>query len=141
KTCFGKNGLLRDEFERLFPSLFTHAEEHGLLFREIVRHRDGVSRSELLEKTQLSSGGGFNRKLQELEEAGFITSFIPYGKKRKDISFRSIDEYSYFYAKWIAPAPRGLFTGSTPNYWELKRSTNSWHSWAGYTFEGICLKH
>lgn len=141
QTCFAKGGLLRREFDRLFPSLFEDPERHSRLFREIVRKREGIGRSELLRLVRMESGGGFNRKVRALEEAGFISSFIPYGKRRKEGFFRAADEFSLFHAKWIASAPQGVFAGSSPRHWEHKRGAPSWRSWAGYAFEGICLKH
>ncbi len=141
RACFSKNGTLRDEFERLFPSLFTHSEVHLGIFREISRQRSGMSRTELIEKLDLPSGGRFNQRIHELEEAGFITALIPYGNKRKEVFYRAIDEYCYFHSKWIAGAPKGIFTGSSSRYWEQKRGSPAWRAWAGYSFEGICLKH
>ncbi|NGX59630.1 MAG: hypothetical protein KR126chlam3_00783 [Chlamydiae bacterium] len=41
----------------------------------------------------MTSGGTFKKRLQELEAAGFIQSYIPYGFKRKQQFFRLIDEY------------------------------------------------
>ncbi len=140
-ACFSKNGLLRDEFERLFPALFTHSEVHFSLFRKIVAHPNGISRTELIEKIELPSGGRLNQKINELKEAGFISSFVPYGNKRKEVFYRAIDEYCYFYLKWIAQAPSGVFTGYSERYWEQKRGSTAWRSWSGYTFENICLKH
>ncbi|MBI5242667.1 MAG: ATP-binding protein [Elusimicrobia bacterium] len=141
QTCFAKGAMLRDEFERLFPSLFDDPEGHALMFREIVRRRGGIGRTELLEKTGMPTGGGFNRKIRALEEAGFISSFVPYGRRRKEGFFRATDEFSLFHSTWIAHAPRGVFAGSSPRYWEQKRATPAWRSWAGYAFESICLKH
>lgn len=141
RVCFSKGGQLRDEFDRLFPSLFTNPEVHRVIFREIVKYRYGMSRNELMKLTKISSGGRLNQRLQELEAAGFISSFIPYGHKKKEVFFRVTDEYCYFFAKWIKSAPKGLFAGSASRYWEQKRASSAWRSWAGYSFEGICLKH
>ena len=141
RICFSKQGELLDEYKKLFPSLFDNPEVHYKLFEEIARIRNGVSRTKLIDDMKISSGGRLNTRLGELEEGGFIARLIPYGNKERETFYRAIDEFCYFHEKWISSAPKGIFVGSSRNYWEQKRATPAWRSWAGYTFEGICLKH
>ncbi|MFH1652911.1 MAG: ATP-binding protein [Pseudomonadota bacterium] len=141
RICFRKNGILYDEFSKLFSSLFKHSTNHEKIIREIAKSRQGISRNSLIEKTGIPSGSGLNKYLDELEETDFIASFVPYQKNKKDIYYRVVDEYSYFYLKWIKNAPKGIFAKSDHNYWDKKAQSQSWKSWAGYAFEGICIKH
>lgn len=140
-VCFQRNGVLYDEFKKLFASLFKHSEANLKIFKEIAKHRYGITRNRLLQLTGTSTGGRFNDRIYEMEEAGFIASFVPYGKVRKEHSYRVIDEYSYFYLKWIQNAPRGILLDSSSGYWKQQRQTQSWKAWSGYSFEGVCLKH
>lgn len=143
KLCFQKDGLLFNEFSKLFSSLFNDSEAHYEIIRIIAKAREGLSRDEILQKSTLSkSGGMFKSRLSELEEAGFIASFTPYGKSKKGTYFRIIDEYILFYLKWIEPIANklNLNTKST-SYWESKAQTQTWKSWSGYAFEAVCLKH
>ena len=141
RICFAKDGLLRKEFPRLFKSLFDASDVHYALVREIAKHRYGLSRDELLSRLRISSGGTINKKLGELEAAGFIQGFVPYGKKKKNQFFKVIDEYTIFYLHWIEPTLNkgGLFL--TKSYWESKAQSPSFKSWAGYAFESVCFKH
>jgi hypothetical protein len=139
--CFEKAGPLSDEYNKLFVSLFNNAQVHEKIIRIIAQKREGILRGELINKLKISSGGRFNQRLKELEEAGFIISFSPYGKKKKYISYRIIDEYVNFYLRWIESAPIKLLHGDSINYWIQLANSQSFRSWAGYTFEGICLKH
>ena len=41
-----------------------------------------------------------NLILEELEQSGFILATKNFGKQKKEIRFRLIDEYSLFYLKW-----------------------------------------
>lgn len=131
--CFKKNGLLFDEFPRLFKSLFQSSEINLKIFKEISKYPSGISRDNLLKKAGLTSGGTFNLRLFELESAGFIQGFFPYGKKKYHF-YRSIDQYSNFYIRWIDGQQKST-------NWENKLKTPEYLSWAGYAFEGICLKH
>jgi uncharacterized protein len=140
RTCFQSDGLLYNEFDRLFASLFEQAEDNLSIVSAIATVRHGLSRDELIEKTKFSSGGTLNKRLKELESSGLIQSYIPYGNKKKEMYFRLIDEYCFFYLTWIRPLKNKGFEGGK-NYWQTKSKTPSALAWAGYTFESICLKH
>lgn len=141
KICFTKDGLLAEEFHKLYTSLFENSSIHIKVMRKLAKARLGMTREELLKTTGLSSGGGTQEILRNLEEAGFIESFVPYGRQSHGKIFRVIDEYSYFYLKWIEPAPPSIFEEKNSDYWLLKQPSPSWKSWAGFAFEGICLKN
>lgn len=84
----------------------------------------------------------YKKRLGELEEAGFILSFTPFGNLNKGTFFRVIDEYVLFYLRWIEPAAKRLSsTLKNESYWESKMQSQSWRSWSGYAFESVCLKH
>lgn len=136
QICFAKGGLLRDEFLNLYPSLFENADRHIALIRALASKRNGLTRQQLTELTKIPEGGSMQRVLQELEQSGFIASFRPYKKKKKEKIFRLIDEYSLFYLQFIAS---NEFEGT--DTWNLLSQTAAIKSWSGYAFEGICLKH
>jgi hypothetical protein len=139
EICFDMNGVLFTEFKRLFESLFQNAELNLRIVREIASKREGISREELLRKLNASSGGTFNKRLNELQTAGFIQGFIPYRHKKKEQYFRVIDEYSSYYLTWIDPVAEKGFPQT--NYWKLCTRNPRWLAWSGYAFESICLKH
>ena len=95
-----------------------------------------MNRTEIIAKTNLTDGGGFTMMLQELEQSGFISSYIPFGKKKKDTLFRLTDCYSLFYLKFI----RGIPVQETIT-WQALSQTQAWITWSSYAFENICLQH
>lgn len=138
--CFQKNGLLYDEFSNLFEALFEQAEVNLAIVREIVKHGNEMTREELSAATGIKSGGTLNKRLKELEASNFIQSFLPYGKQKRDRSYRVVDEFSLFHLKWIEPAlASGL--GFEEGYWQNRANTPAALTWAGFAFENICLKH
>ncbi len=141
--CFKDTGILFDEFDKLFSSLFNDSESYTELIRIIASSRYGASRSDIKTKTKLSSyGGSLSARLKDLESAGFIKSFLPLEHTRQGIYYRLIDEYCYFYLKWIEPEKRTLITlEENSEYWQSRTLSPSFKSWAGYAFEGICYKH
>lgn len=95
----------------------------------------------MIDALRLSSGGGLNRRLSELEEAGFIARITPWGKRVKNTLFRVIDEFSLFHMKWIRTAPKGVLARGGASHWMSRVQTPAYRAWAGYAFESICLGH
>ena len=138
--CFNKSGLLNKEFNNLFHSLFDQAELHLKIIQEIAKAKNSISRSNLLIALKKESGGTLKKRLEELEASGFIKSYIPYGKTKRDHYFRLIDEYTLFYLQWIKPfVSSGITLGQ--GYWEKMTKNPNRNTWAGYAFESLCLKH
>ncbi|MCP4751056.1 MAG: ATP-binding protein, partial [Proteobacteria bacterium] len=139
--CFHKDGFLFSEFSRLFQSLFDRADTHSRIIRQIGKKRNGILRTELLHATDYSSGGTFNKRLQELKESGFIQEFVPYGKSKKDFTIKIIDEYTLFFLYWIDSVQQKGTIRYNPNYWLNLSKGPSFNNWAGTAFEAVCMKH
>jgi uncharacterized protein len=141
--CFNSKGLLFAEFKNLYASLFEEYEIYEEIIRTVASKRCGIARTELVKILKLSSSGGrLDKRLQELEQTGFIISFIPYGFHKKGVYYKIIDEYSLFYLNWIETFARNLNKKTNyTNYWIEISQTPRWLSWAGYAFESICYKH
>ncbi|GAB5561681.1 MAG: hypothetical protein SynsKO_33280 [Synoicihabitans sp.] len=131
-SCFSPQGLLRDEFDRLYSSLFDNSDRHVELVRELAKHPQGLTRKDL---TRIyKTGGRLSNTLAELEESGFISIQNPFEKSSRDAIYRLADEYSLFFLKWIA-GKRG--TGS----FAKKFNTPAWRVWSGSVLESIAHKH
>lgn len=134
--CFDPLGLLRTEFGNLYTSLFNHPERYELVVSVLAATWKGLSRQAILEKTKMTDGGGLTDILEDLQESGFITSYVPFNKKKKNMLYRLTDNYSLFYLKFIKDIPHGQSEN-----WKALSQTQSWKSWSGYAFENICLQH
>jgi uncharacterized protein len=136
RLCFEPQGILVDEFAKLYASLFDRPENHVKIVRALADKRKGLTRKQVLEATKMADGGRISRLLEELETSGFITSYYPFGKQKKEKLFRLTDEYSLFYLQFM----EGKKAGGQGTWLKLSDS-QSWKSWSGYAFENICLKH
>ncbi len=141
RICFTKDGLLIDEFTRLYHSLFENAEHHLKVVTALAKKRVGLNRNELIGITNIQSGGALTKTLQDLEESGFIAKYASFSKKSKEMLYRLIDEYSLFYLTWIVHIPKSMFLSPNNQYWLNKQTSAKWRSWSGYSFESVCLKH
>ncbi len=135
-TCFSPNGLLKDEFTNLFRALFDESAGHDSIVRALAKKDMGITRSEVIAKTGLSNAGSTTRMLDELVESGFVTRYMPFGKKVRESLFRLTDLYSIFYLHFIEKA-KSQGRGS----WIKQALLPAWRAWSGYAFENICLLH
>ena len=139
---FQKDGALVKEFDRLFASLFKEADFYINLIKVISKHRNGIGQVELLQESGVPEGGRTVHRLKELEEAGFIISFIPHGHQEKGIYFKINDGYILFYLDWVLPKLSTIRKqNNAAGYWVSKIQSPSWRSWSGYAFEAVCFKH
>lgn len=136
RLCFSKNGLLKEEFDKLYASLYDKPDTHITIIRVFATKWMGVTRSQLPELTGMSDGGSVTRVLTELEQSDFILTVPPFNKKKKDILYRLADNYSLFYLKFM----EGKRKNGEGSFISLEH-TPQWKTWCGYAFENICFMH
>ncbi len=142
ELCFQNDGPLVKEFSRLFESLFEDAKPYMVLIRIIAQYRYGIGQADLIAKSKLPDGGSTVRKLYQLEEAGFITSLVPYGRKDKGVYYLIDDEYSLFYLYWIEPNSKIIAKKAiNEGFWISQSNQPAWKIWTGLSFESTCYKH
>jgi uncharacterized protein len=136
QICFSSTGLLKGEFARLYPALFDNADNHIAIIKALAKKWQGLTRNEIVVLSKLTDGGGVTRCLDELISSGFVSTYFPFGKKKKEMLYRLTDEYSLFYLQFIeGKAYKGK------NIWVELSQTQDYISWSGYAFESLCLKH
>ncbi len=136
EICFHPQGSLRSEFDNLYSSLFSNPERYEIIVSALASTWKGLSRTEILSTAKLKDGGGITTILRELEQSGFISSYVPFNKRIKDTLYRLTDNYSLFYLKYIRDLPK-----NEAGNWHSLSQTQSWKSWSGYAYENICFQH
>jgi len=135
---FGPNPPLRDEFSRLFSSLFDNHERHLKVIETLSKRRSGLTRQEIGKATKLTTGGSLTTVLSELETTGFILRVVPFGKAQRDALYRLIDAFTLFYLRWF---PSSAASRDGGPWWLHQRDTSAGAEWSGYAFENVCLCH
>lgn len=136
KACFTKDGLLANELQNLYHSLFTNPEKHVHVVNALSKKLKGLTRNEIVKTSgKINSGGGISKVLDELVESGFVEKIIPFEKKIKDTVYRLSDEFTMFSLKFQNSQIKGT------NAWQQVSASNAFQNWCGYAFEGICIKH
>lgn len=136
RLCFAKDGPLKNEFNNLYKSLFTHSENHELVISGLAAKRNGLTRNEIIDECGFTSGGTTSTILKELEESGFISSNIPFSKTSNYSIYKLSDEYSLFYLKFIVHAK-----DTADGAWLRQYGTPAYTGWSGFSFESVCQKH
>ena len=138
RIFFEKNAPLKDEYDKLFESLFENAKAFKELVFLISQKNIGISKAELATDAELSkSGGRLTERLDDLCAAGFIEKYTPWGLKKIEY-FKLIDEFCLFYLRWVSPSLGEILR---KDYWLTQSKEPAFHSWAGYAFEAVCMKH
>lgn len=134
--CFTETGLLRNEFNRLYPALFENADNHIAVIRALAKKHSGMSRTEIIKAAKVPNGSSTTRVLEELEQSDFIMAYHPFGKKKKDKIYRLTDEYSLFYLRFIEDT---AYEGDG-TFMQLSQ-LQEFKIWCGYAYENVCMKH
>ena len=133
KICFDKDGLLRSEFNYVFSSLFTNAGLHEKIIRSIFELGARATREEILKQMNIASSGEISKKIKELEESGFVKSYVPFGANKAKKIYAISDYYTLFYLKFIE--------NSKNSSWQNKSNNQEVISWSGLAFEQLCWDH
>lgn len=133
RLIFNKDGLLSDEYEQLFVSLFGENGFHKQIIHLLSGYRYGLTREELLNKLGIQSSGWFSNIIAELEASAFIEIQVPFSKKTKDALIKVTDNFSLFIESFKKD--------KSISNWALAHNSQKWRIWSGLTFENICFYH
>lgn len=132
---FNRRPKLGDEFERLFHSIFDHADLCMEIVRFLCKRHSGYTRNEILAKISKPSNGDLTKQLKALIGSGFISTYTPFGEKRVTC-YKLSDNFCRF---WLHFKEERKIEEC--DYWlhHLKESEIS--AWRGIAFEEVCMQH
>jgi len=134
RLFFADAALLEDEFQNLYASLFRKSEDYTVIIEALARKKSGFSREDIMRYTKKSDGGGLTRRLEELEQFGFIRKYKTIGSVQA--LYQLVDFYSLFYFNFIQKGP----IYDTENWMHLMGSPR-YNTWRGLSFERLCFAH
>ena len=144
RLFFAKDALLRNEFQDLYQALFKNAKPHIQVVTALAEKGIGMERRELVTATGLNNNGALSVVLEELEQCGFIRSYQPFGhafssvrrRQSRETVYQLMDFYTLFWFKFI----KGNTYGDK-KFWSLSLNSPVHNTWAGLSFEILCLSH
>jgi hypothetical protein len=136
RMCFTETGILKNEYSNLYKALFTNAEHHEEIVKTLAISHGGLTREEIIKKSNILAGGPYDRTMEDLILTGFVVEDNHFGNKKRGAIYRLQDEYSVFYHRFIKENSKN-FDGQ----WSQLSATPTYKIWSGYAFENLCHKH
>lgn len=133
---FADEAPLKDEFNRMFASLFKNAEPIKQIIKAIASKNKGITRKELSEITGVTDSGEVSRQLNALIAGDFIIKYKSFGDNKRDEIYKLVDPFSYFYLTFLDKS-----SDNRNIDWINIEDSSRVLSWKGYTFENVCWNH
>lgn len=132
---FVKNAKLRNEYDRLFASIFSNPDVMKKIVGVLYTRNAGYTRSELVEKLGIKDGGTLSQSLNALIASDFVIKYVPFGKRKKE-HYKLIDPFCMFYLHFVDKKKK-----MDENFWGQNISSQQVVSWRGYAYENVCFNH
>lgn len=132
---FNRKAKLKDEFDRLFNSIFRSPEPYKAIIRLLAKRQSGYSREEISENTGIPSGKTLTKTLKTLEASDFVERYKPFENSNRNLQYRLIDPFCLFYLNQVEGRNR------SEHYWRDNENHASLNTWRGRAFENACLTH
>jgi uncharacterized protein len=133
---FSATGILRNEFQNLFQSLFKNAEKHLKVIEALSKKDRALSRNEIAKLSKISNGGGLTVVLEELELCDFISKTYPFQGNVNGALYQIKDAFTLFYYRFMFDAKH-----IKPNFWINNFDSPAYRQWSGVAFEKVCFNH
>ena len=137
RLCFEKEGMLFDEFEKIFTDLFA---KKGDVYRQILERlaTGKADIEEICTVLHVKKGGTISGYLHNLKITGFIAQDATWNLKDGTLSklayYRLKDNYTRFYLKYIKPNKEKIEKG-------VMTKPPAWDSIMGLQFENLVLNN
>ncbi len=133
---FVKNAKLKDEYDRLFASIFTSPDDMKRIIKFLSTRRSGFTQAQIAKKTGISQGGSLSKMLRALIACDFIQKYVPFGLSMREEHYKLIDPFCVFYLRYVSEN-----SAYPANFWLENHTSQSIVSWRGYAFEEVCMRH
>ncbi|MBF5059062.1 AAA family ATPase [Candidatus Neptunochlamydia vexilliferae] len=139
RLCFSEEGLLFNEFNRIFHDLFSKRSKAYKDIVESLVNTLSLSQKEICQSIKRGNGRVMSEYIKDLTEAGFISADFTWDFKTTKQSnlrkYRLSDNYLRFYLKYISPNREKILKGKFKN--SSLYSASSWETIMGFQFENL----
>lgn len=132
---FARKAKLKDEFDRLFNSIFNKPEKYRRVVTLLAGRQKGYARDEIIRLLSIDSGSSLSQLLKTLEACDFIEHYRPFENNRRQMMYRLTDPFCLFFLANVHGRSR------SETYWRDNENLPSLSTWRGRAFENLCLGH
>ena len=133
---FDKGAPLKNEFDRLFSSLFTNPDVMKAIVVALNSKKRGLTRKELLDRTGITDSGLLSKQLKALESGAFIIKYDSYGNGKRNSFYKVSDPFCIFCLRFVSDGSSGK-----KKEWPGAAGSQSVTIWNGLAFENLCFNH
>ncbi len=132
---FFADSKIHQEFRDVYTGLYANNERYVDVVTTLGKHFYGLTQAEISKYTNIKSGGTLSNLLSNLRESGITREYPRYGKSRMETVYQLKDFFSLFYIRFIM--------GQQPKrgQWNAMQNSPTLYSWAGNSFELLCIAH
>jgi len=137
RLFFSQDGELKQEYRRLYKSLFNSPERYIDMVELLAANKQGMTRAEIGKVLKMTSNGHLSNMLEDLEYCDFIRSFRTRDKKIRTnmLLYQLTDFFTIFHYTFC----RAKTTDQ--HFWSNTIETSTQNSWYGLAFERVCFAH
>ena len=134
-TIFFADEKIHQEFREVYAGLYASKERYVDIVKALGSQFYGMTQSEIAKAIGIKSGGTLSLLIDNLEESGIVRKYPRYGKQRVEAVYQLKDFFSLFYLRFVGgkQVRQGL--------WNTIHRTPVFYTWAGDTFELLCIEH
>lgn len=137
RLFFSENAPLRDEYDRLFASLFRKPEPYLEILKVLSTCRQGVTREEIAKAVGTYENGHLSDYLKSLMKCDFVRYYYVRSTKIKktDGLYQLTDMFVIFYNTFVKQSK------TDEHFWSNNIQTSTIKTWNGLSFERVCMAH
>lgn len=126
---------IHQEFKDVYTGLYSSKERYMDIVEALGSKFYGMTLSEISRAIGMKQGGTLSNLIGNLLESGIVREYPRYGKQRVETVYQLIDFFSLFYLRFAdtKQVKRGK--------WNSIHGTPTFYSWAGETYELLCIEH
>ncbi len=136
RILFAKNAKLKDEYDRLFQSVFVNPDAEKALVTFLATRNAGYTRKEIASRLGVSDGGRLTGHLNALIAGDFIVKYIPFGMGKREEHYKVIDPFCLFCQHFLHTAH-----DRSETFWQENVTAHPVVTWRGFAFENVCFNH
>ena len=133
---FARDAKLKNEYTRLFASVFANPEQMMSIVGFLSTRRNGYNREDIVKNTRMSNNGDLTKWLNALESSDFIEKYVPFGESKRNPHYKLIDPFCLFYLRFVEKQKE-----MDPAFWMNNVQSAKINAWRGYAFEDLCMRH
>ncbi|MBF0197066.1 MAG: ATPase [Planctomycetes bacterium] len=141
RMCFTPEGFLYSEFDQIFKDIFEKKNDEYQRIIEVLKS-GALEYADLARALKQESTGGLSKKVETLQEAGFIKKdycFNQEGKRGRRFKIRICDNYIRYYIKYIYPRHEQIQNHLLDDL--HLEDLSAWDAMIGLQFENLVLNN